>query len=203
MKHFNDLSEQEQIDIIRFSTDNGAYYYSRIDRIKDKEIIYQGEVFSINPNLYLIIRDGMDRYERYKLSMTQSQAEDIIIEKSTKILSDFYSSKVDTIIDQFEKFTRSIEHSIKDKDSEINDVRISIRNTLDSIVDIRKKLSSSSDVLDMHNITEEFRTKMDEVKSVKDEFLTELVPVKDNVNSLINSLRKIVRPSDSSDKSDA
>ena len=46
----------------------------------------------------------------------------------------------------------------------------------------------------MDNIIHEFRIKMDDVKSVKNEFITELAPVKQNVNDLVSSLREIVRP---------
>lgn len=194
MKDFRELTDQEQLDVVRFSTDNGVYFYSRIERLLPDVIVYEKIEYAIDYESYSRILNGMNRYEIYKLSMTVSEAQDIIRDQSMNILSEFYKSKSEAIIEQLQKHSDAIMRSIKSKDVEIDSARTSISDAIDNIIAIKDKLADSSDVLDMDNIIHEFRIKMDDVKSVKNEFITELAPVKQNVNDLVSSLREIVRP---------
>jgi len=193
MKPFNELTPEEQLDIVRFSTSKGTYYYSKIDYVSATEIVYNGLIFTVPQESYEKIKEGLDRYEIYKLSMTTSEAEGIIKDNADEILDQYYSSKLDAIISQFEKFTRKAESTIKSATSKISINEEAVSDTLTHIKDIQNKLSVSSEVLDMSNITKQFKEKMNDVKSVKDEFTENLKPVKQDLDSLISSLRQIVK----------
>lgn len=196
MKQFNELTTEELIDLVSFMSEDNRYYYSKIDNILDGILIYSGTKYSIkSPDLLLKIREGLTTYEIYKLSMSRSDAEEVLQDKAEQVLANLYKSKLDPLVDTFNVVTDSFNELLLTSSEIIKKSSITTDSVIGDIRMLKATLEKSISTMDMTKIDSKLQQKLSDVKEVKDEFLTELKPAQQELANIIGKLHKIVDPS--------
>ncbi|MEA2037231.1 MAG: hypothetical protein U9O94_06985 [Nanoarchaeota archaeon] len=101
MKPFNELTTDEQIDIIHFMSGTMPMYYSKITQLSPDSLEYNDKTYTLSKSQYDIIVNGLNIYEVYKLQMTASEADSILRTASEKSFESLYSDKFDKLISAF------------------------------------------------------------------------------------------------------
>ena len=195
MKDFNELSDEEQLDVIRFTTsDDRVFFYSKVEEAKDGVITYTGKNFKVDDNFFQTIISGLERYELYKLTTTRSQAQEIFNKSVDETINKFYADKINILIKGFEEATAGLYHTLEHAAKDIDTSKLSVQDTVDAVVLIKDTLKRNADDLSLSSINKKFQERMEDVSSVKTKFTQDLQPVQQELANLIKSLHEIVKP---------
>lgn len=194
MTNFSQLPREDQLDIIRFKSGDRTFYYSKIESLTTEVMKYDGKKLDIT-NVYNTIRDGLDTYEMYKLTMTSSEANEILRESAEAIIKEFYETKVDAMIGSFDNFATKMSKTISKTASDLSESDYNIKEVLDDVKSFKNALNDNVDNLDLSKINDKFQEKLEDIKEIKDKFTEELNPVQKQLGSLVSSLKELVTPS--------
>ncbi len=117
MKDFNKLTNEQQVNLISYTSAKGTtIYYDKILAISDGVIRYSEDgQLKVGPTDFEAIQTGKAIYETYKLSLAKSDAELVLTNKLDNIVKTHFNEELTSITQHFEENYTTLRQTLEDK----------------------------------------------------------------------------------------
>lgn len=181
-------------EIVAFTAGDGSrWIYSKLS-IQGDLVVYDGSTYETSLEVREQILEGILNYEIYKLSMTRSDAEDIIRDKADQIIEEVLSERINNLKMTLTASIDSLQDSINNCDTIVNGATRATDVLNTTITDTKDILKRTISEFNPEEINAKVTGKLDELITVKSDVMTKLEPITNETGALLNSLRELVTP---------
>jgi hypothetical protein len=188
----NKLSQEEIQDLVSFtSSENSMYFYSKMTLSKNI-MTYNNEEYNIPENILERLQKGLLAYEYYKLSMTRSEAKELITEKATQLIEEQYAERFENMTNLFTTMLEKVDSTLTNATTTINITLAETTNASEQICILTDKLIEMEKTINTKEINNKINQKLNELEEVKNIVLDLVSPVTKQANKLIKNLEQLV-----------
>lgn len=116
MKTYDELTPEELTDLVSIELRAGRIYYSMISFIGDNWCQYDGNKVDVsNPETIQLLLEGKQKYELYKLSISESNLKNLIKDESKDIIESVFEKEMRLSFNQYEVRSERIIDDMREK----------------------------------------------------------------------------------------
>ncbi len=169
--NINNLTQQEQIDLVSYTSPKGlTIYYGQVTNITDDSVMYSGELIqNVTSDVIDTIRTGKALYEFHKLAQAKSDAELILEQQVNEAIQAKFDQQFTDLITPFQQGYSELQAALESKLQNLNQAESNTSALSAKLFDFNTKFTKFQQDLNLPDLVSNINDSVNHMKPATQE----------------------------------